>query len=443
MDGSYRNALVSCAIFIPCSLLFRALLLGELRFKYVVLELGAGLLIAGTTGFSLMVRRELTKSTLEVKASRNFKDVAVSLLLKTCDAVVQLSEDFRVADPAPNLSALLLRQSSMEGLPFTDLILKPDALTRFLNFMAGASDANDELLLPLRDSAGSAVNVRVMHAKALDDHDKVFHILGIQEISTAHSDATPQAHAQLKSSSKSLREVDCMSDASSSSSMQSLDESRPVLSGTVPVDFKEDDESALLELDDNFIKFVGCSAALISLLGPIDTNCDLFEKLSPIDPQAFISWVRNCLSVGHFKVRSWFFRCPRTDRKLRAIVLLDPNARGIQTYDQDQDCTAGVLEKTRSEGVRFRLQLLEVRFSKTEKRKGKSASSKYSRKQPQQIARPGLEAEEQDGQPNEVEEILSTSLPNLIGRDLAETRSHSGSPCPSETASDRRIVASI
>eukprot|EP00930_Biecheleria_cincta_P103235 TRINITY_DN9518_c0_g1_i1.p1 TRINITY_DN9518_c0_g1~~TRINITY_DN9518_c0_g1_i1.p1 ORF type:complete len:607 (-),score=72.93 TRINITY_DN9518_c0_g1_i1:228-2048(-) len=375
MDGKLASGVFTCIAFTAWSLYCRVTMLRELRGIDCILEFSSTLVICGVLWFGSVSRYELMKRTLEAKESRNFQNVGVSLLLKTCDAVVQLSDDFCITAPTPSLSALLLRQSNMEGLRFVDLIQQNEAVERFLRFMMDRHNEEDELLLPLRDSDGSAVNVRIMGGHGLDSHDQVFHIIGIQEVCSQNDNTMPakSPYQPVPMPARSLHDADTVS-VSSGSSLDVLDEVRSTCSDTVQIDFQDEQLSVWLQLSDgDNLKILKCSAALSSIIGLLHPSTNILERLRPSDVPSFMEWIQGCLNAGRTKVRRFSFELPGQGQELRAYVVMEPFPLDMDDVLCDQNYREEMSHTARPEGVDFKLELLEVQFRGAKKKHPRAA----------------------------------------------------------------------
>jgi len=427
MDGRLASGVLTCISFTVWSFYCRVTMLHEMRGSDCALEFSSTLVICGVLWFGNVSRCELMKATLEAKESRNFKNVGSSLLLKTCDAVVQLSEDFCITAPTPSLSALLLRQSNMEGLSFVELILQSDAVERFLHFMVGRNNEEDDLLLALRDSGGSAVNVRMMHGHGLDSHDLFFHIIGIQEVCSQQDNIMPaqSPYQPAPTFPRSLHDADTVS-VSSASSLEVLDEMRSKCSDTVLIDFQDEHLGVWLQLHDaDNLKVLKCSAALSAIVGLLSPSTNIFERLCPTDFPAFMAWIQSCLNAGRTKVQKFSFQLPGQEKELRSLVVMHP-------FPLDMDDDSCMPERASPDVVDFKLELLEVKLRDSKKKKQRTARECGS-----------LPARKIIGSRDEAESEEGSAMPRVIGSRLADTSLQLHSASSYTFATPQQVLATL
>ncbi|CAE7331833.1 rsmI [Symbiodinium sp. CCMP2592] len=112
---------------------------------------------------------------------------ASSLLQLTCDAVVELDDKLRFAAPAPDLEAMLLKNTqaaSLCGKRFTDLMPTSEEAERTENLLQGTGGSDISATAfhtRLIDSCFSKFRTEVFHVKYLRPNQQVCHLLGLRD----------------------------------------------------------------------------------------------------------------------------------------------------------------------------------------------------------------------------------------------------------------------
>ena len=125
-----------------------------------------------------MSRRE-AKSNTQLSA-------ATALLDLTCDAVVALNGDLRMASHSSKLAAVLLRNrpgATLEGTKFTDLVAPADCerVTELLRRDSGGRTYATAFRMQLVDSCASKFQTEVFQVKYTTAGGEKHHIIGLRQ----------------------------------------------------------------------------------------------------------------------------------------------------------------------------------------------------------------------------------------------------------------------
>jgi len=177
-----------------------SVLLLEHRLSYIMRQVAICTIYSAVFWMSELDSRMLARLlTSEKRRARSHKLVQ-AVLSSVCDAVCTLDEDLTITAPYPQLAGLLLRQcrgTSLSGRRLTDL-MSPDDGERFAQEMAAMVPAElteKQLSEPssalsrmaqvhhtrLRDASNSSVHVELFCSCTLDEDDRRFYLIGINE----------------------------------------------------------------------------------------------------------------------------------------------------------------------------------------------------------------------------------------------------------------------
>ena len=135
------------------------------------------------------------RAIIDAKIARDFAKAANALLSLICDAVVQLTSSYDIAEASPKLEALLSRQShhGLKGTNFVDLLHTDCPTEAFVDFMSGLDADSEMMSIVLKDSKGGKVRAQLFRASGPDFDDLPFHVVGIKREST--SSKCPQSRS--------------------------------------------------------------------------------------------------------------------------------------------------------------------------------------------------------------------------------------------------------
>lgn len=218
---------------------------------------------------------------LEAKASRQFESTADGLLSSVCDAVVHLSKEFQLSKPCASLAALLLRSSSdvAAGVHFSNLAFDATERERLLRFLERPISDTYSLHMSFRDSWGMPVKVELFHARGVDIHDELIHIVGVKEDSEEPRAARPgvlccSPESQNSSTFAGIPES-CISISTSDSSGLLIDPSCTEM-------------AVLIDAESSGMPVLRCSPDFLSLCGPICEGPKLLQWV--INRADFMGW---------------------------------------------------------------------------------------------------------------------------------------------------------
>ena len=109
---------------------------------------------------------------------------ASSLLHLTCDAVLELDEDLRLAESSPQLCAMLLRDPvSVEGMCFTDFMPTDEEAARTREILKGSPSyfRTGAFHTRLVDSCSSKFRTEVFHVSYTRMGGGCWHLLGLRD----------------------------------------------------------------------------------------------------------------------------------------------------------------------------------------------------------------------------------------------------------------------
>ncbi|CAE7917581.1 rsmI, partial [Symbiodinium necroappetens] len=138
---------------------------------------------------------------------------ASSLLQLTCDAVVELDDKLRFAAAAPDLEAMLLKNtqaSSLCGKRFTDLMPTREEAKRTEKLLQGTGGweiSATAFHTRLIDSCSSKFRTEVFHVKYLRPNQQVCHLLGLRDFTDQGSLAGQKAMDSSADASQGLLET--------------------------------------------------------------------------------------------------------------------------------------------------------------------------------------------------------------------------------------------
>lgn len=157
--------------------------------------------------FHWLIAQE-ARSNLRLQNSESLLQAVSGILSHLCDAVVQLDEDLKVSQPAPQLAALLHRRAAeaLLGQDLRDHMQQADK-ERLRNALA-AEDASHQgglaaevtqpsgssLNVTLRDAVGISIPCQLFHTTFTGADRRRSHVLGVNEL----SERTSMAAAELK-----------------------------------------------------------------------------------------------------------------------------------------------------------------------------------------------------------------------------------------------------
>lgn len=219
---------------------------------------------------------------LEAKASRNFESTADGLLSSMCDAVVHLSKGLELSKPCEHLAALLLRSSSdmRVGLPFPNLALDGTEKDRLTRFLTRPMSETYSIHVSFRDAWGMQVKLELFHARGVDMHDEVIHIVGLKEDSEV-----PRA---LRPGVLNPSLVEPNSTGLISIAENTINCSGSLSSSSLTIDRLGAEMSVQISLAEEGVPVLGCSAEFSMLCGPVFEDTQFLRWV--INKVDFLTW---------------------------------------------------------------------------------------------------------------------------------------------------------
>lgn len=219
---------------------------------------------------------------LEAKEARNFESTAGGLLSSVCDAVVHLSEDLQLSQQCPHLASLLLRSSSdmRAGVPFADLAFDATEKDRLTRFLERPMSDTFSIHVSFKDAWGMPVRLELFHARGVNIHDDLIHIVGMKEYQEEWRAPPPSVLDEklVVPNSKGLNIIseDSINLSGSSASSALL----------------MDDQCAGMQVQINpeecGMPVIGCSPEFLRLCGPLCEETKLMPWVA--NPAEFLDW---------------------------------------------------------------------------------------------------------------------------------------------------------
>ncbi|CAK0866617.1 unnamed protein product [Prorocentrum cordatum] len=218
---------------------------------------------------------------LEAKASRQFESTADGLLSSVCDAVVHLSKELQLSKPCALLAALLLRSSSdvAAGVHFSNLAFDATERARLIRFLERPISDTYSLHMSFRDSWGMPIKVELFHARGVDLHDELIHIVGVKEDSEEPRVARPGVLRD----SPELQNSSAVASIPESCISVSTSDSRGPL-----IDPSSTGMAVLIDEKQTGLPVLRCSPDFFSLCGPICEGPKLLQWV--INRADFMRW---------------------------------------------------------------------------------------------------------------------------------------------------------
>ena len=219
---------------------------------------------------------------LEAKTARNFESIADGLLSSMCDAVVHLSKDLKLSKPCEHLSAMLLRSSSdmRVGFPFISLALDTTEKDRLSRFLSRPMSETYSIQVTFRDAWGIQVKLELFHARGVDMHDELIHIVGLKEDSEVPRAPRPGVL------NPSL--VEPNSTGLISIAEDSINCSGSLSSSSLTIDRLGAEMCVQISPREDGIRVLGCSAEFSRLCGPVFEDTQFLRWV--INDVDFLAW---------------------------------------------------------------------------------------------------------------------------------------------------------